>query len=90
MARHGGGSTTERGYGYGHRQLRAWWAPRVATGLIRCWRCQGSIGRDEQWHLGHVDGNRNVYKGPEHVLCNTRTNAMDRKCDPKPRIDKWW
>jgi hypothetical protein len=84
------GSSTSRGYGYGHRQLRAWWVPRVASGLVKCWRCGVVIRADEQWHLGHDDGNRNVYKGPEHVVCNVSTNRSDRKDDPKPMIDQWW
>ena len=92
---HGGSrrmaSSSARGYGYGHRQLRAWWVPRVATGLVKCWRCGVAIRADELWHLGHGDGNRHVHKGPEHVDCNCRTNARDRHMsDPLPRVDKWW
>jgi hypothetical protein len=46
---------------------------------------------DEAWHLGHQDGNKHVHRGPEHVLCNVRTNARERHMeDPKPRVDKWW
>lgn len=90
---HGGSwvaSTAQRGYGYRHQQLRRWWAPRVRTGLVRCWRCGVAISPDEQWHLGHVDGDRVLYRGPEHVVCNCRTNAWDRKGDPPPKVDKWW
>ena len=85
------GRTIARGYGYAHRQLRAWWAPRVATGLVQCWRCGVVIRADESWHLGHADGNRHVHKGPEHVDCNCRTNARERRVsDPSPHVDRWW
>lgn len=77
-------------YGRAHRWLRAWWAPRVATGLVRCWRCGVPIRPEESWHLGHVDGSRHLYQGPEHVFCNCRTNAKDRKGDPRPKVDEFW
>ena len=83
-------SSSLRGYGYAHRRLRAWWTPRVATGLVRCWRCQVVIRADESWHLGHVDGDSSRYRGPEHVDCNCRTNARDRRGDPRPRVDRFW
>src|SRR5689334_20629229 len=83
-------STTARGYGYRHQRLRAWWAPRVATGLAKCWRCGRIICSDEPWHLGHADGDKRTYRGPEHVLCNCRTNARDRRADPRPRVDRFW
>jgi hypothetical protein len=30
------------------------------------------IAPDEEWHLGHVDGSRAIYAGPEHKLCNLK------------------
>jgi hypothetical protein len=60
---------TARGYGHGHRKLRAEWATRVATGSVACWRCGQPIPAGEPWHLGHLDGTTN-YGGPEHVHCN--------------------
>lgn len=83
-------SSAQRGYGHGHRKLRAWWAPRVATGLVRCWRCERTIRPEEGWDLGHADGDRRFYRGPEHLLCNRRTNAADRRGDPRPRVDRFW
>lgn len=67
------GSTTERGYGTKHQQLRAWWAPRVATGKVRCHRptCRKLIERGEPWDLGHTE-DRTAYTGPEHRDCNRR------------------
>jgi len=66
-----------------HRVGRAAWAPRVATGTVRCARgsaCRraelvdgelvgGLIRAGEGWHLGHPDGES--AGGPEHIACNT-------------------
>lgn len=85
------GHGSARRYGYAHRKIRTWWVPRVATGLVQCWRCGIVIRADEQWHLGHDDGNAQVYKGPEHIDCNCGTKSRDRHGgDPLPRVDKWW
>lgn len=37
-----------------------------------CWRCDDPID-PEHWHLGHDDHDRDVYRGPECVTCNTAT-----------------
>lgn len=58
--------------------------------MIKCWRCMKYINAEDVWHLGHADGNNKVYKGPEHELCNVRTNAKERKIEPKPRVDRFW
>ena len=63
-------SSTQRGYGSAHRRLRAQWAPTVATGTVRCWRCGKPISAGQAWDLGHDDDNRDVYRGPEHADCN--------------------
>ena len=61
----------QRGYGTEHRNLRAWWAPKVAMGTVRCWRCGELIDPRGEWDLGHRDG---VHAGPEHRSeCNRRT-----------------
>lgn len=85
-------SSAQRGYGYRHRELRARWAPVVATGAVRCWRCGLLIGAGQGWDLGHADGTqRRFYRGPEHHLCNRRTKARDRReGDPAPRPDRFW
>ena len=88
-AAHAGTSRTD---GRAHRRLRAWWAPRVATGLVRCWRCGVPIRPEESWHLGSCG--REPASLPGRVLsmsyCNCRTNAKDRKGDPRPKVDEFW
>lgn len=64
------GTRQQRGYGADHDRLRAEWAPKVATGTIRCARCRGIIRADEPWDLGHDDHDRTRYRGPEHANCN--------------------
>lgn len=61
------GSAAERGYGQVHRATRAQWAPMVATGHVRCWRCGEPIEAGAAWDLGHDDEDRSKYRGPEHV-----------------------
>lgn len=74
-------TTTERGYGTEHQRLRKRWAPKVATGTVRCWRClangksevEALIHPEDEWDLGHDDGDRSVTRGPEHLSCNRAT-----------------
>src|SRR4051794_14389578 len=68
-----GVKTAARGYGGRHQQLRAQFAPRVATGGVRCARCGEPIRPGEAWDLGHVDGDKSRYQGPEHARCNRAT-----------------
>lgn len=73
-------STNARGYGSTHQQLRRRWAPRVATGTVRCARGAGClfatngvaalIAPGARWDLGHDDRDRLTYTGPEHEKCN--------------------
>lgn len=72
------GSTTERGLGHAHQQLRARWTPLVEGGLVGCARCERLIETGEAWDLGHDDFDRSVYTGPEHRSCNRRTAAHSR------------
>lgn len=67
------GSAAARGYGQDHKALRAQWAPLVATGNVKCWRCSEYLAADQPWHLGHDDEDRSRYRGPECVPCNTPT-----------------
>lgn len=65
-------STTQRGYGHGHQQLRALWQHRIDSGeIVICWRpgCDQQI-TGTQWHLGHDDHDRTIYRGPECIHCN--------------------
>jgi hypothetical protein len=75
--------TAARGYGRAHQLLRARWAPRVAAGGVDCWRCGQPIRADEDWHLGHDDHDRTIYRGPEHVGCNCATEGR-REQPPAP------
>lgn len=61
------GTRQERGYDAEHDRLRAEWAPLVATGNVKCWRCGGFIAAGAAWDLGHDDRDRSKYRGPEHV-----------------------
>jgi hypothetical protein len=65
------GTRQLRGYDAAHDRLRAEWAPRVATGRVRCGKpeCGRLIGAREPWDLGHTEDRRG-YRGPEHVACN--------------------
>lgn len=69
----GRGSSTARGYGREHRVERERWAPLIATGNVKCWRCGEYI--TGAWDLGHDDLDRSKYRGPEHSKCNRGTAA---------------
>src|SRR5689334_19563531 len=61
----------QRGYDTGHDRLRKQWAVKVAANLVDCWRCGEHIEPGEPWDLGHDDGDRTQYCGPEHAYrCN--------------------
>jgi hypothetical protein len=60
------GSATARGYGHVHQMMRKRWVPRVAAGLVACARCGELIVPGQSWDLGHIDGDRSRYSGPEH------------------------
>jgi hypothetical protein len=73
-----------RGYDRPHRALRAELAPVVAAGGVRCAYCGEPIGPGEPWDLGHVDGDRNRYSGPEHRRCNRATSNRRPWMAPPP------
>lgn len=62
-------------YGPQHQAERRRWAPHVAAGKVRCWRCGHPIRRGQRWDLGHDDDDPSVYRGPEHVACNRATEG---------------
>lgn len=68
-------SSHRRGYGPAHQRLRKRWAPKVAAGGVLCARCGERIAPGAAWDLGHVDGDRSRYSGPEHASCNRATSA---------------
>jgi hypothetical protein len=72
------GSTQARGYGTGHQKMRAALKSTVEAGGVLCVRCREPIVPGEPWDLGHVDGDRSRYSGPEHRRCN-RATAGRRK-----------
>jgi len=48
-------TTTQKGYGHMHQQLREQWALVVKTGKARCSRCGRMIPPDAPWDLDHRD-----------------------------------
>ncbi|MEU6208194.1 hypothetical protein ABZ814_31995 [Micromonospora musae] len=87
----GTGRTTQRGYGWDHQQKRAQWKPRVAAGLVDCWRCGERIPPGTPWDLGHDDHDRRFYRGPEHRACNRATSGRNEQpSDPPNRAVTRW
>jgi hypothetical protein len=74
-AEHERPSSDARGY-RDNQRLRREWAPRVATGTVRCWRCRELIAAGSNWHVGH--GDHRELRGPEHAIeCNLRTAGIN-------------
>ena len=73
--------TKARGYGAEHKRLRKRWQLEVDAGLVACARCGRWIAPGSLWDLGHVDGSRTEYAGPEHRRCNraTQLHGVKRK-----------
>ena len=65
-------TTSERGYGPAHRELRANYQRVVDAGAAECWRCGQPIKPGDAWHLGHDDHDRTKYRGIECPPCNTQ------------------
>jgi hypothetical protein len=66
-------STTARGYGHRHQQERKRWTRLVESGHVLCARCRQPILPGTPWDLGHIDGSKSKYAGPEHSKCNRQT-----------------
>lgn len=86
-------SAAVRGYGAAHRRVRAAWRPVVAAGGVSCARCGALIRPSEAWDLGHVDGDKSRYAGPEHRACNRSAGAtfgnVRRRLFGKVRSESW-
>ena len=72
------GTRQERGYDAAHDRLRADYQARMDQGeAFECWRC-AELGRPHRvdpgdWHLGHDNDDRNVYRGPQCPPSNLAT-----------------
>lgn len=74
------GTRQARGYDKHHDRLRAEYQRRMDAGeQFICWRCaeQGKPHHVDpaDWHLGHDDLNRSVYRGPECPAGNLATSG---------------
>jgi hypothetical protein len=68
-------SRAAKGYGEAHKAIRKRYAALVATGLAVCARCGRPIMPGTPWDLGHVDGDKSRYRGPEHRSCNRKAGG---------------
>ncbi|MBD3782453.1 MAG: hypothetical protein IE926_05765 [Micrococcales bacterium] len=61
---------TSRLTGSALTKLRRWWAPRIAEGTVKCWRCGHPIKPGQPWDLGHRTdhalGGHRLDLHPEH------------------------
>lgn len=72
------GTRQERGYDAAHDRLRAQYQHRMDEGeTFTCWRCAErgvvTVLDPTRWQLGHDDSDRDKYRGPECIPCNTAT-----------------
>ena len=72
--------TAARGYGSAHQARRRRWAKRIYSGEeVNRARCGYPILPGQAWDLGHVDGDKSQYQGPEHRRCNRQTATHKAK-----------
>jgi hypothetical protein len=86
------GTTTQRGYGHAHQQLRARWKPTVDAGqalchAVICLKPTRQIWPGTPWHLGHTP-DRTAWTGPEHEQCN-ESEAARRGNRMRGRVRAW-
>lgn len=81
--------TVARGYGVRHQQLRKRYGRLVKAGVAFCARCGKPIAPGEPWDLGHVDGVRDQWWGPEHARCNRATAGRRRRERNRPTSRVW-
>lgn len=68
-------SSVSRGYGAGHRAVRAQWRPIVEAGQATCCLCGQGIAPNARWHLDHTP-DRTGYRGAAHASCNVKDGAQ--------------
>src|SRR5262245_25390131 len=81
-------NTAQRGYGSAHNALRQRLEPLVAAGYAKCARCGDTILPGQPWDLGHVDGDRSRYAGPEHRWCNRGTSGRELWRQRLPELEQ--
>lgn len=84
------GSTTERGYGYTHQELRRTLLP-YAYGQP-CPRCGETMRPGQPLDLDHTE-DRSAYTGMAHRSCNRRAGAHKRdrmRRAPRPQVTRDW
>ena len=79
-------STSQRGYGSRHQQLRRQLSALVAPGDFPCARCGEPILKGQAWDLDHSD-DRGTYLGPSHAACNRGAPSRKRTSVEVPRDD---
>lgn len=63
-------------YGRAHDIARAAWADALqAAGRLRCPLCGKWVYPRQRWHLDHVPGTVDQYRGVAHRSCNTGDGA---------------
>lgn len=72
-------STTARGYGARHMQLRRRWAPVVKAGGVACGRCGHLIAPGTAWDLSHPGDDKSADPVPWHQRCNRQYAATVTK-----------
>lgn len=84
---HGSGSKApraERGYGREHARERRRVKKAVDAGQVDCCLCGHWIEPGTPWHLDHVPGTTDRYRGAAHASCNTSDGAR-RGNSTRPR-----
>jgi hypothetical protein len=81
-------TTTARGYGYQHQQLRNKWQTIVDQGhaychATICLQPSRHIPPGTPWDLGHTT-DRTAWTGPEHPLCNRSEGGRRARQQHKP------
>jgi hypothetical protein len=88
-------TTTQRDYGAKHQALPKAWNAEVAAGGVGCARCGLENVPGVPWDLGHVDGDRANYAGPEHRRCKpglrmgVASGATTRGCGRGVSEQRW-